>query len=246
MTHGEHIIQFYGDDEDSLAGSVASYLGKSLREGGAGLVIAAAPRREAIRRRIDLLKIVASTDVAERLLFLDDKETLGRFMRDGRPDRALFDSEIGTLARELVSRCGVLRAYGEMVGRLWSDRAYRAAIELEQLWNRLMAGVRFDLFCGYPIDVLGEEFQTPAMRPLLAEHSVVVPTLPPNFDGAMRRAMLEVLGESQHGVHAAAASDLNRLDTRLPNAEATILRLRSALPRYADAILAKAKVYARE
>ncbi|HLY03872.1 MAG TPA: MEDS domain-containing protein [Candidatus Cybelea sp.] len=219
----EHLVQFYGGDDARLGRNVARFLSESLRGGGGALVIASPARRESIGREL----------ASERVVYLDDKETLAKFLgSDGRPDPTLFDACVGALARELAEKYGGFRAYGEMVGVLWSQRSFTAAIALEGLWNALIASVGFDLFCGYPIDVLGEEFQLACVHPLLDSHTRVVPAIAHNFDIAMRRAMDDVVGNRNDGL-------------RSLRAEAMILRLRSTLPRYADDILAKAQEYAQ-
>lgn len=239
----EHLVQFYGQDGTRLTRNVARYLRDSLRQGGGGLVIASAGRREAIAREFERLQTAGQEPLQARLMLLDDVETLATFMREGRPDAELFAARLGSLAKEMCGRYGRLRAYGEMVGRLWTEQAFTAAIELEMLWNDLLEAVDFDLYCGYPIDVLSEDFQIPATRPLLATHTRLVPALSRTFDAAVRRAMDEVLGNHPHGLQALANGAAHTLVTSLPTAEGTILRLRSVLPRYADEILAKAKEY---
>jgi hypothetical protein len=219
----EHLVQFYGGDDARLGRNVARFLNESLRNGGGALVIASPARRESIERELD----------SERVVYLDGKETLARFLgSDGQPDPALFDTCVGGLARELCEKYGGFRAYGEMVGLLWSQKSFTAAIALEGLWNALIASVGFDLFCGYPIDVLSEDFQLACVHPLLDSHTRVVPAVAHNFDIAMRRAMDDVLGNRNDGL-------------RSLRAEQMILRLRSTLPRYADVILAKAQEYAQ-
>lgn len=242
MGSSEHLVQFYGQDEPALAGNVAAYLADSLREGGAALVIAAASRREAIQRAIE--RHGRSEAASERLLLLDDAKLLGTFMCGDVPDEREFAANVGALVKDLRKRYGRLRAYGEMVGLLWSQRAFAAAISLERLWNDLMASVAFDLYCGYPSDVLSDEFQIPGVRPVLAEHSELVPALSSSFADAMRRAASDILGDGRHGIHVMGHPAFPTLPTALPNAEGAILRLRSVMPRYADPILAKAKEYA--
>jgi hypothetical protein len=227
----DHRVQFYGSDDQRLAREVAQYLADSLNAGGTGLVIASTRRREAIRHEIDRLGGDAARD-DQRLRFLDDADTLAAIVRDGHPKPELFEANVGMLAADLSSGGRPLHAYGEMVGRLWSERSFAAAIELERLWNELMCRVNFGLFCGYPIDVMSEDFQASAIRPLLAEHSRLVSAVSDHFARAMHRAMTELLGDAAHGLQTPGA------------AEETILRLRSALPRYADAILSRASTYA--
>ncbi|MGA2760537.1 MAG: MEDS domain-containing protein [Candidatus Cybelea sp.] len=217
----EHLVQFYGGDDARLGRNVARFLNESLRSGGGALVVASPARCEAIGRELG----------SERAVFLDSNETLAKLLgNDGRPDPVLFDACAGALARELSEKYGSFRAYGEMVGILWSKKSFSAAIALESLWNDLIDSVGFDLFCGYPIDVLGEEFQLACVQPLLDSHTRVVPAVAHSFDIAMRRAMDDVLGDRGDGLRSLRAEQL-------------ILRLRSTLPRYADGILAKAQEY---
>jgi MEDS: MEthanogen/methylotroph, DcmR Sensory domain len=225
----EHLVQFYGGNERRLVSEVAGFLSETLSEGAGAMVIAAEPRRGAILAEV---RGPIGRDAAfdELLVGLDAEEMLATFVRDGWPDAALFDANVGERIRRLAARPGRVRAYGEMVGLLWERQAYVCAIELERLWNRLMECVSFDLFCGYPIDVLGEGFQMPSVRPLLALHSRVVPILTPDFAVAIRRATYEVLGFATSPASAGSA-------------ESAILRLRSTFPRYADDILARATEY---
>ena len=124
------------------------------------MVIASASRREALVRELERLQTADEEPFQARLTLVNEAETLATFMHDGLPDAELFETHVGSLAKDLCGRYGRVRAYGEMVGRLWAERAYSAAIELEMLWNDLVDSVGFDLYCGYPIDVLSEDFQT--------------------------------------------------------------------------------------
>jgi hypothetical protein len=219
----EHLVQFYGGDDARLGRNVGRFLNESLRNGGGALIIASSARRESIGREL----------ASERAVFLDDKEMLATlFGSDGRPDPALFDASVGAVARDLSEKYGGFRAYGEMVGVLWSQKSFSAAIALESLWNALIDSAGFDLFCGYPIDVLSEDFQLACVHPLLDSHTRVVPAVAHNFDIAMRRAIDEVVGNRSDGLCSLRAEQM-------------ILRLRSTLPRYADDILAKAQEYAQ-
>jgi MEDS: MEthanogen/methylotroph, DcmR Sensory domain len=232
----EHLVQFYGSDDARLTRNVARFLNESLRDGGAALIIAGPVRREAISRGL----------LSGHVVCLDDKETLAALLdSDGQPNPERFDASCGVLARELHAKYGRLRGYGEMVGVLWSQKSFAAAIALEALWNAFIHSIDFDIFCGYPIDVLSEEFQLSCVHPLLGSHTRVVPAVAHNFDRAMRRAMDDVLGHHNDGLRSLTLARCASLDTLVPTAEQTILRLRSTLPRYADDILAKAREYAQ-
>jgi hypothetical protein len=214
--------------------NVVRFLNESLRHGGAAVVIAGPERRQAI----------SSGLLSGPVVCVDDKETLAALLdNDGQPDPERLDASCGSFVRELHEKYGRLRAYGEMVGVLWSQRSFAAAIALEALWNTLIHSIGFDIFCGYPIDVLSEDFQLACVHPLLDSHTRVVPAVAHNFDNAMRRAIDDVLGSHNDGLRSLTLARSASLDRFVPTAEQTILRLRSALPRYADEILAKAQEY---
>jgi MEDS: MEthanogen/methylotroph, DcmR Sensory domain len=236
--HG-HLVQFFGGDEHRLVRNVAVYLGALLRDGGGALIIAARARREAIVTEIaDRLGAVPPPD---RLVLLDPRATLDLFMVDERPDAALFDAIVGSVARELHARFGAVRAYGEMVGVLWTQGNSKAAAALEELWNDLRRSVDFGLYCGYPIDVLGDEFQIGSARGILDAHTHVASALSPAFGFAMKQAMGETLGERRDGLRPAAAAGFPSLKTSIPAAEGTILHLRNTLPRYVDGVIERAR-----
>lgn len=236
-----HVVEFYGSDLQRSAANVARYLAEGLGAGGAALVIAEATRRAAIARELELLANVA--ELGDRLVLLDDRETFDKLTREGRVDATRANELFRPLLRSLTARYGSVRAYGEIVGTLWAQRAFTEAIALERIWNEILAGEEVDLYCGYPIDVLGEEFQMPTTCGVLAEHDRLLSTLDAGFDRAIRRAISEVLG-NPCGSGATMEPHFKGLPTTLPRAEGMILRLRSALPRYADEILAKAQAYA--
>jgi hypothetical protein len=238
--HHEHVVEFYGRDPRRAAANVARFLAEGLRAGHAAIVVAGATRRAAILE--ELMRLGDLESATDRLVLIDDGQMLDRLRHAGRVDAARANEVLRPLLQSLTEQYGRVHAYGEMVGRLWAQRAFAEAIALERIWNELLRSDDFDLYCGYPIDVLGDEFQMPATRGVLAEHDSLVSTLDAGFDGAIRRAMCEVLGDSYGS--GASGSSFTSLRTTLPRAEGMILRLRSALPRYADEILAKAQAYA--
>jgi len=198
-----HFVQFYEADEHLLGRNVARYLREGLERGEGLLVIASAAHREAFVRQLASPGSGIEAAVSEgRLLLLDAEETLDRFMVDGQPDWRLFQRVIAPVIRELRGRADQrpARAYGEMVGVLWKKEQFSAAVRLEEFWNKLLLRGGFKLFCGYPIDVFGAEFQTPEIEALLCAHSHVIPA----GDGvdmgrALDRAMVEILGPEAKG-----------------------------------------------
>src|SRR5207249_5058658 len=108
-----------------------------------------------------------------RLVSLEAAATLERFMRGEQPDRNLFETVIGGVLREVRARAssGKVRAFGEMVGVLWAEGNRPAAIRVEEFWNDLMRGNGFSLFCGYPIDLFGNEGEMEGLHSVLGTHT---------------------------------------------------------------------------
>jgi hypothetical protein len=127
-----------------------------------------------------------------------------------------------------------------MVGTLWSRGERHAAIALECLWNDLRSRVDFGLYCGYPVDVLADEFQIGSMRGVLCSHTHMASALPHTFELAMQRAMDDLFGDRGQGMRALTAANLPSLEASLPSAERTILHLRRSFPRYVDDIIGRA------
>jgi hypothetical protein len=171
---GEHVVQLYGGDDQLLTRHVSRYFGEGLRRGDGLILIATGTHSQAILQQLNQATTAAAPAMREgRLVSLDAVETLWRFMRQGQPDNALFENVIGGLIREVRARAhsGKVRAFGEMVGILWTEGNRSAAIQLEEYWNKLMSGNEFSLFCGYPIDLFGNEGEMESLHSVLDTHT---------------------------------------------------------------------------
>jgi MEDS: MEthanogen/methylotroph, DcmR Sensory domain len=98
-------------------------------------------------------------------------------MLAGQPNWDRFETVIRRAMREVrpARDHGGLRAYGEMVGLLWSARQFSAAIRLEQFWNKLLARSSFHLYCAYSIEVSERESQIHALDGVLSTHTNLIP-----------------------------------------------------------------------
>jgi KaiC/GvpD/RAD55 family RecA-like ATPase len=170
----EHIVQLYGGDDQLLTENVARYLLEGLKRGDGLLMIATPGHREAIVRRLCEEEASARAAIQNgRLMLLDARETLDRFMVGEQSDWALFERIVNGICEELRSRAGGrgIRAFGEMVGLLWQEGAYAAAVRLEDYWNRLLKANAICLFCAYPIDLFDPDFELPRLQALLGAHT---------------------------------------------------------------------------
>lgn len=240
---GGHLVQFYKTDEGALAENVGCYLSEGLKQGDGVLVIATPENAEAFRAQLaeegsDPVYAVLNGQLA----FFDARETLARFMVNGQPDWQLFREVVG-VAMECVrptSGSQGLRAYGEMVGILWNNREFAAAIRLEQFWNRLLSRSYFTLFCGYAIDIFGQDFQVDALDALLSAHTHVVPATECGVD-AIHGAMREVLGPEAENLKLQIKANSRPGRTVMPFGETMALWIRKNLPGDADRILSLAR-----
>jgi anti-sigma regulatory factor (Ser/Thr protein kinase) len=175
---GAHLVQFY-DSDDDLTSRVGSYLGSALSEGGTAIVIAtpahiASFERQLARAGIDVGR--ARDDGA--LLTFDAAAALAGFLVDGEIDAATFDTTIGEVVRAAAARDGRVHAFGEMVALLWQAGDITRAMQLEQLWNDLRAGLPFTLYCAYPNWLTQTPDGVKGFTDVCAEHSAVVAAAP--------------------------------------------------------------------
>jgi hypothetical protein len=172
---GDHVVQLYGEDDQMLAKNVSRYLAEGMRRLDGLLVIATPEHTQATARQLaqDDASATLEAERAGRLVFLDARTTLERILVNGRPDEGLFDSVVGEAMREVRARSGSgkVRAFGEMVGLLWSEARYAEAELLEALWNALLAGSDYSLFCAYRIDLFGENVDKAALSSIVAAHT---------------------------------------------------------------------------
>ena len=244
-----HMVQLYESDDRLLVRNAGRYFAEGFGRGDRGLIVTTEERAEAFRREFGRLGIDAAAAVRdERLTFFDSHQTLARILVDGYPDAARFDEVVGAAVRRLVAsnESGALRAYGDMVGTLWTARQFPSAIRLEQLWGKLLAQVPFSLFCAYSIDLFGTDFEAGVVDALLCAHSHFLPAgSNATLQSALGRAMEDVLGAK---VASLPAVKLERRPAwpELPRAESLILWLKKNLRDQAGDIFVRARQYYQE
>jgi hypothetical protein len=193
---------------------------------------------------IDALLKLVPADVAagadNRLLLLDAEDTLDRILVDGYPDWARFDHVVGSVIREAQDDAEhSVRAFGEMVGILWKARQFPAALRLEQLWHRLLKTSSFSLYCAYPVNVFGDEFDGAILGAVLSAHTHLLPS---GMHGCLQSAVTRAVEEMLESKLTPALEPVAGW-AEMPPAESTILWLRSALPQRANDVLGLAHRY---
>ena len=140
----DHLVQFYESDAELIARA-----GEYLQTAEAAVAIATEAHRTAFADAL------GETD---GVVWLDAEAVLARIMPRGALDGEAFAEVVGGVIRTATAGGRPVRAFGEMVALLWQRGDVTGALELETLWNELMAAVPFSLYCAYPSVADAEDF----------------------------------------------------------------------------------------
>lgn len=240
---GAHMVQLYSDTA-ALARTVSHYLSDGFRCGDSAAVIATRDHWNDFDKGLqDRGHDPKRMEREGRLAVLDARDTLDSFMRSGMPDETLFRQAVRPVLSTLSSPGGTtIRAYGEMVSLLWSDRQFDAAIRLEELWNGLAETCSFVLLCAYHGDALAPEFHGRPAEAVYRQHSHVVSAADyERLSRAVHLALEKVLGKREAEALRPLIAATKRRAPTLPGAQATLLWLQSNLPDRVEAVLAAAR-----
>jgi hypothetical protein len=229
-----HSVQFYKDPA-FLIEAVAHFITAGIARREATVLVMTASHRQLLCSRLREHGWEASElSKCAGMRVLDAEETLAVFMRDGRPDEHLFFECITRTLRE--ARLGFsqrVRAFGEMVDVLWRQGNQAAALELEELWNRVIARESLVLHCAYDADVFESATHSGGMCGVHHAHTHVMAVPDPHvLDFAVDRAMSDVFGPlagtllrpSLAGESGSTSQLLRGLSAKLPAAAAAVLR----------------------
>ena len=238
-----HIAQLYTEHE-FLARAVGRFARDGVRSQDGILLIATPLHRLLILRRLEGLGVdVKEMQRRGQLLVREADETLGKFMVGGRPDREAFRGVIGGVLDELgAAGYGRVRAFGEMVDRLRA-RDFDAAIELEELWNELLAERATALLCAYSVDALDARSSRGLVPRIAGVHSDLIPVEDfAKLDRAVDRAYVEIFGshEDAQALRQAFLEHFVR-PAAMPDAAAAVLAMQSFVPDSADALIASVR-----
>lgn len=243
-----HAVQFFSGDEASFLHHLGRYITEGLDAGEPVVVMTDDGRRDRLFAALD--RLGSDPDIGKedgRLVVLNAEQVLAKIFLDGRIDPERFHAVIGRMMREVVSRSRSrrVRAYGDLVNLLWNAGRMAAALELERCWNDLQSQLPFDLYCGYHIDIFGDDFHPGRIDPLLCQHSDVISQYgAPEIESALRYAIYETLGRDAGAAGGSIAEQSSAVRPGVPVAEAMLLWLREALPVQAPAIISRARLYA--
>lgn|GEM_PF-1014308 len=173
-----HICQFY-EGEDHLFEAVSRFLGAGLAAGEPVVVVATEAHRDGFERRLERAGFdVARAKAHGKVLFLEARALLSRFMAGLLPDGGLFHAVVGGLLDRVSGEHGDrrIRVYGEMVDVLWREGNPQGAVQLEELWNDLGQTRAFSLLCAYVMGNFYREADREPFDRICAAHTHVLPT----------------------------------------------------------------------
>jgi hypothetical protein len=153
---GSHLVYPY-TDEKRVAETVRIFAGSGFVAGDAVILITTRSHREAIERALkDDGFDVEALGSSGQLLCADAEELMARFIIDGKLKPDLFKSVVTRIVEQARTdskgRPRTVRAFGEMVSILWNKDNLPAALEIEELWNEIVATHSIALLCTYSLD----------------------------------------------------------------------------------------------
>lgn len=223
-----HVVQLYRE-VGFLQRGVATWIGDSLRAGGAGILVctdenAARIRTQLARDGVD----VAALEAADRLQVVEAHGMMSRFMRDGLPDAGSFlrlaEALIERARRSTTAPDAPVRAWGEMVNVLVKKGDIPAAQALEDLWNEVIARTQLELLCSYEVDNLEAETHDQLLRDVCHGHTRLMPEeSEPHFEQALARALREIVGPREADKLWERFATRPPISIRMPPAEAVLV-----------------------
>ena len=160
-----------------------------------------------------------STKKGRHVLFVDAHQFLGKLMTDNWINGCDFDEMMSEVLSLLPGsekrddhRQPLLYAYGELVDILCGRQQHWIALELEELWNNLLAARNFSLLCGYKMESFQDEGVADVFQHICHSHTNVSPT--ESYSGlgtvAEKQTMVAAL---QQNVTALAAATKRQYDS---------------------------------
>lgn len=133
---------------------VAKQLQGVLHHGHAGLLMASDSTLHAVMAHRDVPgDLVWKAHAEGRLQLLEAELCLGQITMANKSVADHFRTLIAKRMQRLAQRFGQVHVYSELVTLLCERDNYMDAVRLEELWVQLAHEHRYDLVCGYSMDM---------------------------------------------------------------------------------------------
>ncbi|HEU4929899.1 MAG TPA: MEDS domain-containing protein [Candidatus Krumholzibacteria bacterium] len=234
---------------EALAKSASRFLEEGIRNGSPAVLIATESTRDYFLHHIqDAGFDVDELDKSGMLTIVDADTAIDRLMQYSAPDWDEFNRIVGNA----VIRAGrasrqAPRVYGELVNLLWQTNRERAAIRIEEYWNKLARKHRFSLFCGYVIDCNDRAAYTGPLHEIGRTHCTVLASEDDTpFSCALERACGEVYGISVALLLKLSKSESVVGESRLPTSWRTLRWLMKSMPVSGESVFLRTLRYFRD
>lgn len=172
-----HDVLFYCDD-GMLLDRVMQFTGTALRAGGAAIVVVTEPHRERLLPRLQAYGVDLSAAIEQgRYITLDAADTISTFVVNNMLDAARFMCGFGDLilgaAKTAKREQPRVVIFGEGADVLWTQGNAQAAIQDEELCNRLIEMYDVDILCGYSLERSEQGMDSDIWQQIREQHSAV-------------------------------------------------------------------------
>lgn len=143
--------------------------------GHAGLILAA-PQTLAEIEKYALERGMNLSAVRDqgRLVMADASQWLQRCMLNDQPDPARFNDLVAGTLLMLGYGQRKVHVYAETAALLCAQGLFEEAVRIEHVWNALAASHRFDLLCGFPIDLFNHADHATDVERIRQAHTYTV------------------------------------------------------------------------
>ncbi len=182
------------------------------------------------------------------LTMIDAETTIDRLMKYSVPDWDEFARIVGTAVAR-AERLGrhTTRVYGDLVNLLWQSNRERAAIRVEEYWNKLARKHRFSIFCGYVVDCNDRAAYAGPLHEIGRTHSTVIASEEDTpFSRALERACSDVYGISVALLLKLSKSENVVGENRLPTSWRTLRWLMKSMPVSGESVFLRTLRYFRD
>jgi DNA-binding NarL/FixJ family response regulator len=171
----DHPAHFHPNDT-SLLSDFTGFAGDALKAGNAVIMLLTESHRPEFLQSLQACGVDIKLAVSSgRLVLLDVDETLEAFMVDDLPDPARFFQSAGEIVNAVKTANRDVRvvACGECAPTLWARGNGEAAVQLEQLWDRLVKMFDLETLCGYAVTSLQREQEKEIYQRICDAHSAI-------------------------------------------------------------------------
>jgi KaiC/GvpD/RAD55 family RecA-like ATPase len=169
-----HQVEFYSDDAAFIVG-FSCFIEAALKAGKAVIVVATESHREGLLQKLQKhgMDIIAAIEQT-RYVPLDVDDTVSTFMENDMPDAGRFLRVVGDLiAASAPATAGDQSRVvicGECASILWAKGNADAAIQVEQLCNKVTKQYETDVLCGFSLSSFYREEDKQMFRKICSEY----------------------------------------------------------------------------